>query len=244
MKKLFIETTSFSLHILAMLFMFIDHAGVILFPKVAILRCIGRLAFPIFAFLAVEGFFYTKNLKKYISRFFIWAIISEIPYNLLKTGTIKDFAHRNVLWTFLFGIILIYIIDTIRKRYGDGIILLISLFLVIPVSYAYSILVCADYRYAGIFTMFVFYLFRGNGHLNRICQFIALFVINTFLLSRSRVILGSIILPWQPLALFALIPIWLYKGKQGYRNKFVKFFNYAFYPLHIIVLIALKLIVK
>lgn len=244
MKKMSIETTSFSLHLLAMLFMLIDHAGKILFPKVLLLRCLGRLAFPIFAFMAVEGYYHTKNLKKYLFRLFIWAIISEIPYNIFKTGTLIDFARRNVLWTLLFGIILIFAVDKIREKHGNGFIFLTALILTAPVSYIFARFICADYGYAGLFTILAFYLFRGKNALCRICQFAALFFINTFLLSRTPILSGVIDIPMQSLALFALIPIWLYNGKRGYTSKFLSRFYYAFYPLHIIILVILYIIFR
>ena len=238
------ETTSFSLHILAMLFMLIDHAGIILFPKVALLRCIGRLAFPIFAFMATEGYFHTKNLGKYMLRLFTWAVISEIPYNILKTGTIVDFARRNVLWTLLFGVILVYIIDRIREKYGTGPILLASLIITAPVCYVFGVVVRADYGYGGLFMILAFYIFRGKSLPLRACQFIAMFIINSFLLSNSPILPGIVEFPRQSLAVFALIPIWLYKGRVGYKSRFMTWIYYAFYPLHIILLVILFIIFR
>ena len=77
-----LETTSMSLHIMAMIFMLFDHLWGTIVPGNDWMTCIGRISFPIFAFMIVEGYFNTKNLKKYIKRLFIFAIISEIPFNL------------------------------------------------------------------------------------------------------------------------------------------------------------------
>lgn len=239
-----LQTTSFSLHILAMIFMLIDHAGMIFFSDYPIFRCIGRLAFPIFAFMAVEGFYHTRSLKKYLSRLFIWAVISETAYNIFKTGQIVDITRRNVLWTFLFGLILVYSIDKARKKFGDGPILLAILIFSAVFCYCFSKILRADYGYAGLFTVIAFYLFRGRSTSLRLLQFASLFVINTLILSSSSVVIGTVSITRQIFALFALIPIWMYNGKRGYSSKTLTLFYYAFYPLHLILLVVLYVILK
>ena len=88
LKRLKIETTSASLHILAMLFMLCDHLWGTVVPGNDWLTCIGRVSFPIFAFMIVEGYFHTKSLKKYICRLLIAAVLSEIPFNLAMGSSI------------------------------------------------------------------------------------------------------------------------------------------------------------
>ena len=99
--KFAIETTSASLHIMAMAFMLCDHLWGTIIPGNDWLTCIGRIAYPIFAFMIVEGYFHTSNLKKYVKRLFIFALLSEIPFNLAMGSRLFYPIHQNVLWTSL-----------------------------------------------------------------------------------------------------------------------------------------------
>ena len=96
MKKL----SSFTLHVLAMILMLCDHLWATLLPGQEWLTCIGRIAFPIFAFMIAEGFYQTSNRKKYLKRMFIFALISEIPFNLIMSSGLINPFHQNVLFTF------------------------------------------------------------------------------------------------------------------------------------------------
>ena len=102
--------SSFTLHILAMALMLCDHLWATLFPAQEWLTCIGRIAFPIFAFMIAEGYFHTSNVKKYIARLLIFAIVSEVPFDLLYGSTVIYPFHQNVLWTFLIALLAIVLI--------------------------------------------------------------------------------------------------------------------------------------
>ena len=127
-KSILPETTSASLHIMAMVFMLCDHLWGTIVPGNDWLTCIGRLAFPIFAFLLVEGYFHTRNLKKYALRLLIIALISEIPFDLAMGSRIFYPIHQNVLWSFLLSLGLIHWNERARKsgklwkRIGAGIL--------------------------------------------------------------------------------------------------------------------------
>ena len=99
------------LHIIAMTFMLMDHLWATLLPAQDWLTCVGRLAFPIFAFMAVEGYFHTHSLKKYILRLLLFAVLSEIPFDLMYGGTWFYPFHQNVIWTLLIGLSGIHLME-------------------------------------------------------------------------------------------------------------------------------------
>ena len=80
--------SSTGLHILAMGFMLCDHLWAMLFPAAEWLTCIGRMAYPIFAFLIAEGYMHTRDLRRYMLRMLFWAVLSEIPFNLMYGGSV------------------------------------------------------------------------------------------------------------------------------------------------------------
>ena len=69
--------SSFVLKLIAIITMLIDHIGAVLYPEIRWLRLIGRIAFPIFAYLVAEGFYKTSDIKKYLKRLFIFALVSD-----------------------------------------------------------------------------------------------------------------------------------------------------------------------
>ncbi len=241
--KLNIEVTGFTLHMMAMLFMLLDHMWITVVRGNEWMTCLGRLALPIFAFLIVEGYVHTGNFKKYMQRMFVFALISEIPFNLVSAGSIIYPFHQNVLWTFLLSLICIHLIEKSRKTQKLWIQIITSI-LVIAVGYLLSILLMLDYNSAGIMTVLVFYFFRGNDFIHRLGQFLGVYWINFHLLGGMMYILDfasiQLSIPRQGFALFAFIPIWLYNGKRGMTNLWIQYFYYAFYPFHLIVLSVLS----
>lgn len=103
------------LHIIAMTFMLMDHLWATLLPAQDWLTCVGRLAFPIFAFMAVEGYFHTHSFKKYILRLLLFAVLSEIPFDLMYGGTWFYPFHQNVIWTLLIGLSGIHLMEKLEK---------------------------------------------------------------------------------------------------------------------------------
>ena len=242
--QLKLETTSLSLHIMAMLFMLCDHLWGTVVSGNDWLTCIGRLAFPIFAFMIVEGYFRTKNLRKYICRLLVFAVLSEIPFNLAMGSRVFYPIHQNVLWSFLISLGLIHWNERIKskklwKRIAVGCLSVI-------IGYVVGLLTMVDFYHAGILTVLVFYFFRQRKWWSYIAQFICLWYINVEMLGgySYEIALGAdtYFLSRQGFALLALIPIWLYRGKQGYHSKALQYACYAFYPVHLLILGIMKLL--
>lgn len=240
--KFKLEITSFLLHIMAMLFMLCDHLWGTIVPGNDWLTCIGRLAFPIYAFMIVEGYFRTKNLKKYVLRLLVFAILSEIPFNLAMGSSIFYPIHQNVLWNFLISIGLIHWNEKSKEKqvWKRALVVIIS----VCVAYIGGILTFADFYSAGIFMVLVFYFFKNKTWWCYLGQLICLWYINFEMIggfSYEVNIFGQThFIARQGFALLSLIPIWLYKGKQGYYSKKMRYVYYMFYPIHLLILGIIK----
>ena len=240
-----LELSSFALHILAMVFMLCDHLWATVVPGNEWLTCIGRIAYPIFAFMIVEGYFHTNDLKKYVRRLLLFAALSEIPFNLMTGGGVFNLLHQNVLWTFLIGIGLIHRIELAKRKRSVWFWLVTVVLSLLGLLAA--MLGMTDYMHFGVLTMLVFYLFRGRRWWHFIGQLICLWYINIEMMGGlvyPIVLFGKEwIIHQQGFALLALLPIWLYRGKQGLYNKTLKYTYYAFYPVHLLILYLLMLII-
>ena len=235
------ELTAAVLHIIAMTLMLMDHLWATLLPAREWLTCAGRVAFPIFAFMAVEGYFHTRSFKKYILRMLLFAVLSEIPFDLMYGGTWFYPVHQNVLWTFLLGLLGVWLMEQVRKKGKTWMYLLVCV-LVVPAGLVLGTLCMVDYYGVGVLTVFVFYFLHGRKWWYFLGQLAALYWLNVELL-------GGLMYPvqlfgmefelcQQGLALLALIPIWLYRGRQGYHSKPFQYLCYAFYPVHILLLVV------
>ncbi len=244
-KGISFETTSMSLHILAMVFMLCDHLWGTIVPGNDWLTCIGRISFPIFAFMIVEGYFHTNNLKKYVLRLLLFAVLSEIPFNLAMGSSIFYPVHQNVLWSFLISIFLIHWNEKM-KTCGELWKRVLVGFATIVLGYTLGLVTMVDFYHAGVLTVLVFYFFRQKKWWSYIGQFICLWYINIEMLGgfAYEIHIGGQLLYFarQGFALLALIPIWLYRGKKGYHGKGFQYFCYAFYPLHLLICGILKFI--
>lgn len=234
------DLSAAALHILAMAFMLMDHLWATLLPAQEWLTCVGRIAFPIFAFMAVEGYFHTHNLKKYLLRMLIFAVISEVPFDLMYGGTWFYPVHQNVIWTLMMGLVGIHLMETVRKKKSTVVYILVSAIVVI-LGGLLGTLSMVDYYGIGVLTVFIFYFFRGRKWWCLLGQMLALYWVNVEMLGGLmypiRLFGMEFELCQQGLALLALLPIWLYRGRQGYHSKPFQYFCYAFYPIHMLVIV-------
>ena len=183
---------------------------------------IGRIAFPIFCFLLVEGFIHTKNIKKYIMRLFIFSILSEIPHDLAFYNTILEFSLQNVIITLLIGILTLYLIKKIEDKYQNNIKLkTIFICIAILTGTIISMAIKCEFSNVSVLAISLMYIFRKNKILQIVGGAIPLMT-KTF---------------W---VLPAFVLIALYNKKQGIKMKYL---FYWFYPVHFLLLylISIKL---
>jgi len=238
--------TSFTLHVLAMFFMLCDHLWATIVPGNDWLTCIGRLAYPIFGFMIVEGYFHTRNLKKYVGRLALFALVSEIPFNFVMGSRFFYPIHQNVLFTFLIGIGLILLNEKARKTEKIWLQVVTCIGTLI-LGFLLGLITFVDYHYAGVFTILTFYFFRGRKWWKLLGQALCLYYINFEILSglayEIQLFGQTYLFLQQGFALFALIPIWLYRGKQGPYNNMIKWIYYGFYPVHLLILALIRMVI-
>lgn len=224
--------SNFDLKLIAIITMIIDHIGMIfgtLFYN--FLRAVGRLSFPIFAFLLTEGYIHTKSFCKYFLRVLVLAIISEVIYDYVFFGSFIYMNANNIFFTLALGLITLSLLDKskglIKRYFKDK----LDLFIILPITYLLIIVIMGliaefsncSYGMLGIFFISFFYLFKEN------------FPLVVISVSLSTLILGEGI---QYFSIFSLIPIYFYNRTLG---KECKMFFYLYYPLHILVLGLVKM---
>jgi len=185
-----------------------------LFAVYNVMRMIGRLAFPIYCFLIVEGLKHTHNKLKYAVRLLAFAAISEVPFDLLFHGKILEFSYQNVFFTLFIGFLVMVGIQWAQEHLKNNLapqILVIAA--VIVAGMAAEHFANTDYAAIGILCMVTLYLFRKK----KVWQIVA----------------GCIVFAWEVAAPLAFVPIGFYNGKRGWK---LKYFFYLVYPVHLLLL--------
>ena len=205
-----------ALKVIAVVSMTIDHIAYYILDQqmglgdtwyYEVMRCVGRLAFPIFAFLIIEGYHHTRHVGKYMLALLVTAIVAEIPWQLLSNG-----GSHNVVFTLLLGLVTIFLVDHIHDA--------LWLMLLETVLFALiATILNVDYTWHGIGLMMVFYLFRKHRALTLIIGF-------PFLMEYGMI--GS--------AIGLTIPL-MYSDRRGFvKGQWMKYLFYIYYPLHLIVI--------
>lgn len=226
--------SNFVLKIIACICMFIGHIPFAV-PSLAI-PCIyiGKLAFPIFAFLISEGYTHTKSFGKYLKRLLILALISQIPAYALF---MNDFStlYLNIFFTLSLGLLSIRFWDKIKKKY-------LAIFLVFALAIVAELTGC-DFGAIGVLMIFIFHAFKNKKNIMVLLEsglMIFLFLekfthYTTYTVSIIRYLLFQLLF-----TVLSLLFILFYNGKLGKSNKAIQRSFYLFYPLHLILLCLIK----
>ena len=214
----------FWLKLIAMITMLIDHTAAILIPNdtmvYMICRSIGRLAFPIYCFLLIEGFLHTNNIKKYLTRLGVFAFISEIPFDLGFYNRIIYLYHQNIFFTLFIGLTVLFFVGKVEHKYrGNYTLNSFLTSLVVLIGCVVATFLQTDYGALGVLMIAAFYFFRYN----KVLLIASLIILNGLLGGRI-----------QALAAVSMVFIWFYNGEKG--KQWNKYVFYIYYPLHILML--------
>lgn len=214
--------------------MLTDHVGAILLPQVPVLRCVGRLAFPIFAFFIAEGYAHTRDFGRYFRRLAILAVVSEIPFNL-ENGAVFDLTRQNVLFTFCLALLTLRGLEALGRERGFG--RWAGCGLVLAAGFAAGELLRTDYGGWGVVTVALLQLCR-DGKYAKLWLLLAMAAVNGLGMGSLTMPAFGGEMPIQIFAVAALPVIWLYNGQAGPKGLRRAF--YVFYPAHLLVLEGIR----
>ena len=236
MKKL----NSNHLKIIAIVAMTIDHIADLLYPGMPsifisnVMHIIGRLTAPIMFFFICEGYHYTKDVKKYISRLFIFALISHFAYcfafgiNFIPFSTGNIFNQTSIMWTLAWAVVALHIVhgkNNLKEWQKWLLIVLINL-----------ITFSSDFSSIAVMTILFMYDRRGNlkSQMISMMAWLSLYALISYLFVSKT---------YGLIAMTAILVYPLLKNYNGQRGKvkWLKWFFYLYYPLHLIIIGALRL---
>ena len=234
-KKPKIGLTNNQLKIIAMVSMLIDHIGLLFFTDVAIFRVLGRIAFPIFAYMIAEGCRYTKNKKKYLGIITAMALVFQVVYFVAMQSL-----YQGILVTFSLAIITIYSIDTLRqtkkRKYrwlSAGMLLLVAVFVILfPILFA-EVGFAIDYGIWGLLIPVAVYFMPNKAW--RVGS------VSALLIARG-IYYTCVAYPLQWFSLLAVPFLALYNGERG--KKKMKYVFYIFYPAHLVILYGIAILLQ
>lgn len=181
---------------------------------------IGRIAFPLFCFMLVEGYFKTRNRKKYLLNLLLFGVISEIPFDMFTTASFFNMNWNNVMFTLALVLVTVWIIDTLKEKMqkrSKALWYLVSI-LIVLVMCIVSMSLSLDYEHHAILIGYFFYLFHD----------MPVFAIPFGYASMFK----------EPWALLGFGLTLTYNGERGKQHKML---YYWFYPVHLLILGLLRL---
>ena len=178
-----------------------------------VLRFTGRLAFPLFCFLLVEGFVHTHNVKGYLGRLVLFGLLSEVPFDLAFFHTPFDPSAQNVYWTLALGVLAMALLQKSEDADGNA-----------AWTGRLAALACAvvaqlagtDYGAIGVALIVALYLTRND--------------------RRYQCIIGAGMMLFEITAPLAFVLLWFYNGERGRCPQWAKWAFYGFYPVHLTLL--------
>lgn len=201
-------------------------------------RAVGRISFVLFTFLIVESFFYTRSRVWFLLRLFLFALLSEIPFDLALSGTAFDWSGQNIYWTLFLGVLVLTLWDYLS--YYRSVLAVIGRWMVLLAGCFAAFFCSTDYRFMGVLLIFAIYRTREE---DKGVQFMAAGLVMLFGTWGSNMIryVGTYSADYlfrfslrEMYGLFAFLLIFLYNGKKG--RQFPKAFYYGFYPVHLLIL--------
>jgi len=227
--------STFAIKIVALATMILDHTGFVF--DIGQLRYIGRIAFPLYAFLIGEGCVRTSNIRRYLSRLLVFAFISEIPFDLLRFAgqgkymndfsNIVDFSAQNVFFTLFFGALAIAVYLKAKERVGEFFALPVGMLSTVICAYAAQF-IRSDYGFIGV----VIIAFPAIAAEFCTAQRSKIFVKITAV-ALCLVYIYGFSPPFMWASFISLIFMLSYNGKKG---KPLRWVFYLAYPAHMIIL--------
>lgn len=200
-----------TLKIIGMASMLFDHVGLVFFPGFIWLRIIGRLALPIFAYGAAQGYQYTSNFRSYFWRLIIFGLAAQLPFMLLF-----EVNKLNILFTLAIGLLLLW---ATQKKY----------YLVAAAVVGFIIIVPIEYGIYGVLMVLGFYFLRKSRALSFLAQ--AGLTLTYFIVTKL----------WPQLFAILGVGVVLYLPLKNKKISLHKNIFYWFYPIHLCVLLMIKL---
>lgn len=228
MENRFAVLTGNQLKLIAAAAMFLDHAGILLFPHIRLFRVLGRLAYPIFAYMIAEGCRYTRNKLWHFSMLFGLGAGCQLVYYFFSGDT-----YLNILLTFSVSVLLIYALQAACGTHRRGLWSAVFAAGVIG-AIGLDMLVTIDYGFWGMMTPVFVAFSQGKGKTGSKLPVLMLFV--------GLLLLAADMGGMQHYALLSLPVVYLYSGKRGKAN--MKCFFYIFYPVHLVLLQGIAMLMR